>query len=138
VAEVTPEGEVVWEFYAPWLVYDAARIPAGEHGGPTATDLNATGSYEIHGGAKLHENQTRLDECHQTLENSSGLAAGATNETDETSEGAMDDQTGENDSDAGQGDETEDPASTGMAGFGPLAALAGLLLALGIGVRRRR
>jgi PGF-CTERM protein len=142
VAEVTPEGEVVWEFYAPWLVYDAARIPAGEHGGPTATDLNATGSYEIHGGAKLHENQTRLNECHQTLENSSGLAdgqsAGATNETDETSEGAMDDQTGENGSDAGQGDETEDPASTGMPGFGSLAALAGLLVALGIGVRRRR
>ena len=138
VVEVTPEGEVIWEFYAPWLVYDAARIPAGEHGGPSATDLNATGSYEIHGGAKLHENQTRLDECHQTLENSSGLAAGATNGTDETSEGAMDDQTGENDSDAGQGDGTEDPASTGMAGFGPLAALAGLLVALGIGVRRRR
>jgi PGF-CTERM protein len=143
VAEVTPEGEVVWEFYAPWLVYDAARIPAGEHGGPTATDLNATGSYEIHGGAKLHENQTRLSECHRTLENVSGLADGrgseGPSENGETTEGAMDDETESGGAQNGETDETDDStSSTGMPGFGPFAALAGVVVALGIGVRRRQ
>jgi PGF-CTERM protein len=108
------------------------------------TELNATGSYEIHGGAKLHENQTRLTECHQTLENVSGFADGqrseATNETGETGEGAMDEGTSENDdSDDGRSDgtdETEDPASTGMPGFGVGAALAGLAVALAVLSRR--
>ncbi|WP_049901853.1 aryl-sulfate sulfotransferase [Halococcus agarilyticus] len=67
VIEVTPTGDVVWEYYAPWAPYDAERLSAtgaddangsnpanasvgGSHG-PTMTDLNATGSYEVSGGA---------------------------------------------------------------------------------------
>ncbi|WP_243700448.1 arylsulfotransferase family protein [Halorussus pelagicus] len=150
VLEVTPEGEVVWEFYAPWLVYDAARIPAGEHGGPTAMDLNATGTHEIRGDSDLHKNQSRLSECHAVLENVSGLANG-------TTESALDDESGESDggtdatsddaeSTGEESDETnigsdggdDDPTSTGVPGFGPLAALAGLFVALGTGMGRRR
>jgi len=50
VVEVTPEGEVVWEFYAPWAPYDAER-GADESNGPTMRERNATGTYEVHGGA---------------------------------------------------------------------------------------
>ncbi|WP_321111937.1 arylsulfotransferase family protein [Halorussus salinisoli] len=141
VMEVTPEGEVVWEFYAPWLVYDAARIPAGEHGGPTATDLNATGTHELSGDSDLHQNQTRLSECHDRLQNVSGWADGQSpadaSDDGQTSEGAMDDETDESDSDqndaSGTGDEDgESAGSTGVPGFGPLAALAGLFVALGL------
>ncbi|NHN60298.1 PGF-CTERM sorting domain-containing protein [Halorussus sp. JP-T4] len=152
VLEVTPEGEVVWEFYAPWLVYDAARLPAGEHGGPTMTDLNATGTHEVHGDADIHQNATRLEACHELLANVSGLADGgatAGETTDgasagETTERAMEDGTTE--SDAGEtDDEQAEPAGahTEVPGFGPLEGVAGLLgslalLFVGIGVSRRR
>lgn len=49
VVEITPEGEVVWEFYAAWAPYNAER---GENGGngPTMADHGTTGSYTVHGG----------------------------------------------------------------------------------------
>ncbi|WP_435176806.1 arylsulfotransferase family protein [Halorussus sp. AFM4] len=156
VIEVTPRGKVVWEFYAPWLVYDATRLPAGEHGGPTMTDLNATGTYEVHGGADVHRNATRLEACHELLANVSGLADGGSaigttggEPTDgataeETTERAMEDETSR--SAAGEtDDERVEPAGarTGVAGFGLLAGVAGLLaglalLCVGSGTSRRR
>jgi hypothetical protein len=156
VLEVTPEGEVVWEFNAPWLVYDATRLPAGEHGGPTATDLNATGTHELRGDSDIHENRSRLRECHEVLQNVSGLANGssesALDESDESDAGADatnedgeptsgESGTGSNDSDAtdaGSDSGDGDASSTGVPGFGPLAALSGLFVALGVGTRRRR
>ena len=151
VIEVTPKGEVVWEFYAPWLVYDAARVSAGEHGGPTATDLNATGTYEVSGSAKLHENETALNECHNVLQNVSGWAEGETpTPTDESTEGAMGDDTtgsdangndgndGGSDGNAGDGNGDSPGSSAPIPGFGPLAALAGLLVALAVARRRSR
>jgi len=51
VVEVTPSGEVVWEVYAPWLVYDAARLDAGEHGNRTIGEQNATGTYALTNGS---------------------------------------------------------------------------------------
>jgi len=147
VLEVTPDGEVVWEFNAPWLVYDAARISAGEHGGPTMTDLNATGTVELRGDSDIHENRTSLRNCHATLEQITGRADGGSptngktngeeTSADETTRSAMDDES--DGSDQSEGTETE-PAndSTGVPGFGPLAALAGLFVALGVGTRRRR
>ena len=54
VIEVTPTGEVVWEFYAPWAPYDAERAAYGdEAGGPTMTDLGVTGTYRVHGSAGI-------------------------------------------------------------------------------------
>ncbi|WP_231187003.1 aryl-sulfate sulfotransferase [Haladaptatus sp. DYF46] len=54
VIEVTPEGEIVWEFYSPWLPYDAERIGTGdESNGPTIADQNAQGKYAITGSANL-------------------------------------------------------------------------------------
>mgnify|MGYP000191633239 CR=1 FL=1 len=54
VMEVTPEGEVVWEYYAPWGTYEAERVSLGdEPGGPTISDQDATGAYDVDGSAAL-------------------------------------------------------------------------------------
>ncbi|POG56713.1 aryl-sulfate sulfotransferase [Haloferax marisrubri] len=54
VIEITPTGEVVWEYYATWGPYDAERVAHGdESSGPTIRDLNASGSYRITGSANL-------------------------------------------------------------------------------------
>ena len=54
VMEVTPEGEVVWEYYAPWGTYEAERVSLGdEPGGPTISDQGATGAYSLNGSAAL-------------------------------------------------------------------------------------
>ncbi|MFB6118270.1 aryl-sulfate sulfotransferase [Halosegnis sp.] len=54
VMEVTPDGEVVWEFYAPWGPYDAERIKLGdEPGGPTIREQNATGAATLTNSASL-------------------------------------------------------------------------------------
>jgi hypothetical protein len=53
VVEVTPRGEVVWEFYAPWAPYDAERPvhgPGSNTTGPAMADLSAGGTYTVHGG----------------------------------------------------------------------------------------
>lgn len=52
VIEVTPEGEVVWEFYAPWAPYDAERRRTGPGSrGPTMAALNETGTVVVDGTA---------------------------------------------------------------------------------------
>ncbi|MDS0296869.1 aryl-sulfate sulfotransferase [Halogeometricum luteum] len=54
VMEVTPSGEIVWEFYAPWGTYEAERMQLGdEPGGPTIRDQNATGTANLTGSAAL-------------------------------------------------------------------------------------
>jgi hypothetical protein len=55
VLEVTPTGEVVWEYYATWGPYDAERVAYGDESsdGPSIRDLNASGSYAITGSANL-------------------------------------------------------------------------------------
>lgn len=54
VMEVTPSGNVVWEFYAPWGTYDAERVALGdEPGGPTIQAQDATGTATLHGSAGL-------------------------------------------------------------------------------------
>ncbi len=51
VIEVTPEGRVVWEYYATWGPYDAERIGTGAgSNGPTIAAMNATGRYTVSGG----------------------------------------------------------------------------------------
>jgi hypothetical protein len=80
VLEVTPEGEVVWEVYAPWLVYDVARVPNGtEGGGPTIADQGATGDYQLSGDTLF--GLDRQEECAATLDSAAGrgsfLAPGA-------------------------------------------------------------
>lgn len=52
VIEITPDGEVVWEYSAPWLPYDVERPVHGhEPDGPTMRELNQTGSYALTNGS---------------------------------------------------------------------------------------
>lgn len=55
VLEITPTGEVVWEFYATWGPYDSERVAYGDGSsrGPTIRDLNSSGTYNITGSAGL-------------------------------------------------------------------------------------
>jgi len=52
VVEVTPEGEIVWEYYVAWGPYDAER-GAMESDGPTMQDLNVSGHHDVSGSAGL-------------------------------------------------------------------------------------
>jgi hypothetical protein len=62
VIEVTPEGEIVWEYYATWGPYDAERVAYGdESSGPTIRDMNASGNYDITGSAGLAPGGDRGD-----------------------------------------------------------------------------
>jgi hypothetical protein len=52
VIEVTPRGEIVWEYYATWGPYDAERLGTGDGStGPTVADMDAEGSYALSGSA---------------------------------------------------------------------------------------
>lgn len=69
--EVTPTGEVVWEFYAPWQPYDAERLGTGdESSGPTARQQGATGTYEMTGSEGV--NESRTESCYDYLTNWDG------------------------------------------------------------------
>jgi hypothetical protein len=52
VLEVTPEGEIVWEYYVGWGPFDAER-GAVESDGPTMQDRNVSGHYDLTGSAGL-------------------------------------------------------------------------------------
>lgn len=66
VVEVTPTGEVVWEFYTPWQPYDAERygLP-DESSGPTARESNAAGTHRLTGSAGFSE--VRIAACYDYL-----------------------------------------------------------------------
>ncbi|MFB6156029.1 MAG: aryl-sulfate sulfotransferase [Haloferacaceae archaeon] len=106
VFEVTPAGDVVWEVYAPWLVYDAARLPTGEHGGPTITDLNASGDVRLkNGDPPSADALERCAEAIRTHENRRWERAAA-NDSATANPGAGQDATGGNGT-------AEDTATTG-------------------------
>jgi hypothetical protein len=50
VIEITPQGQVVWEYYATWGPYDAERVAHGdESSGPTMRDQGVSGHKAIWG-----------------------------------------------------------------------------------------
>lgn len=52
VIEVTPQGEIVWEYFATWGPYDAERVATGdESNGPTMQDQGVSGHKTIYGSA---------------------------------------------------------------------------------------
>lgn len=66
VLEVTPNGTVVWEVYAPWLTYETERIATGDGSrGPTIQDLNGTGSYSVPNGTS--PSTAELEACNRAL-----------------------------------------------------------------------
>jgi len=126
VIEVTPEGEVVWEFYAPWLVYDVERVVHGdEPEGPTIADQNATGVARVQGDTRLPPE--RRAECAAYLRN---VSAPAGNDT-ATDDGA------DGEDEAGIAGETTEPSGgVGSVLGAPVATLA-LLVAVAAVVARR-
>jgi hypothetical protein len=53
VVEVTPEGEVVWEYFATWAPYDSERVVHGDgSNGPTMQELGVSGTYRGSGVAE--------------------------------------------------------------------------------------
>lgn len=68
IVEVTPEGEVVWESYVTWGPYDAERVAhGGSSNGPTISDMDAEGSYELQGSAQLDPGEPRNESFDQWL-----------------------------------------------------------------------
>jgi hypothetical protein len=52
VIEITPKGEIVWEYFATWGPYDAERIGTGdESNGPTMRDQGVSGHKTLYGSA---------------------------------------------------------------------------------------
>jgi hypothetical protein len=72
VVEVTPRGEIVWEYYVGWGPYEAER-GAVESDGPTMGDQGVSGHHDVSGSAGLEPgtgNSTSLATW------TSGMAAG--------------------------------------------------------------
>lgn len=67
ILEVTPAGEVVWEFYTPWQPYDVERLGTGDEsaGGPTSLETDTTGTVELTGSADYSE--ARINSCYDFL-----------------------------------------------------------------------
>jgi WD40 repeat protein len=52
VIEVTPQGRIVWEYYATWGPFDVERPAHGQgSNGPAMRDVGVSGHHEIHGSA---------------------------------------------------------------------------------------
>jgi hypothetical protein len=153
VLEVTPAGEVVWEVYAPWLVYDAARIPDGEHGGPTITDRGAGGDTSLKNAdppsAETLEQCAAAIDGHENAQWQTGNETGGaetasssvtvettaetTAATAETTAAEGDDaESNDAESDDAESERVADnvvaPSTTAPAGFTALGAIVALLL----------
>jgi hypothetical protein len=135
VIEVTPEGEVVWEVYAPWLVYDVARVhpndsAAGESEGPAMADLNASADATLSHAEP--PTTAELERCDAALNEFENPWAGQT-----TSEPGADGTDGADGGASAGTDESTgalDAAKT-VPGMGALAALGALLVVAAFGRR---
>ena len=154
VLEVTPGGEVVWEFYTPWQPYDAERVGvAPGSDGPTMRQVRAEGAHEPTGGADF--GTERIEACYDYLTGvergrlvpdgelwgTDADANGSATATDGSPGDAGDDGTAPGSGDGGTPEWTTvpDDSVVNTPGFGPPAALSALaLLALGTALATRR
>ena len=140
VLEVTPSGDVVWEVYAPWLVYDAARVSAGEHGGPTIADQNVGVDPSLENASA--PSAASLERCAQAIRDHENVAWNRANETNETTDAHTDTaetttaartstETGTTETTAEPSDSDGDlvePASATPVGFTAVGAAVALLV----------
>ncbi|WP_227132450.1 arylsulfotransferase family protein [Halorubellus salinus] len=141
VLEVTPDGEVVWEVYTPWLVYDVERVPYGdEAGGPTIADQDATGRARITGDADF--DAARQERCAAHISNATRFSAlggdGDGGIVGDVFGGGNDDEDGSGGD--GDGDSTDDGGSGALAGGFGIALSLGVLavtVVAGVALRRR-
>jgi hypothetical protein len=137
VVEVTPAGEVVWEVYTPWLVYDVERVPYGdEAGGPTIADQDAEGAVNLHGDEAF--DATRQERCDAHLKNATRFS-----DLGDDDGGIVDDVFGggdDGDDAGGTGDDGPQDDGWDLSQFArgvellALAAAVGVVALLGVGV----
>jgi hypothetical protein len=70
VLEITPDGEVVWEVYAPYLVYDVERVPGDGSNGPTMADEGVSGHQDLSNAAPPSEET--LEPCAAAIDEHEG------------------------------------------------------------------
>lgn len=129
VMEVTPKGEVVWEFYTPWLVYDVARLPNERSESPTIADQKATGSYEIEGAADKYDADS-MKRCNAYLNSIDGWADGQKPEDTTTRNGSgVQDNDERNDGSLDGSTASDGDTSTSLPGFDVVVAVVSLLVA---------
>ncbi|MFB6139024.1 MAG: aryl-sulfate sulfotransferase [Halosimplex sp.] len=153
IVEVTPEGEVVWEVYAPYQPYDVERLGTGdESNGPTMADAGEGGVAEMTGSASF--SGAEVAACYDYLTGfpSSQLipddeldavtdTEGTASERDATDPSADDGAGSDSTTESSGGDSV---LGTPTAGSGPsplgtvLAGTAGAALLAGALVRLRR
>jgi hypothetical protein len=144
VMEVTPDGEVVWEFYAPPLIYDAERVQTGDGSkGPTMADRNETGSVSLSGDADFTEEE--IDECGTYLDEVENDWPGRDDGSDDGTGDGTDSRDG-TDGDASQGttedvrgfgeSTKEDGSPVALPAGGALLAIVALAAAVLLGRRR--
>jgi hypothetical protein len=76
VLEVTPDGEVVWEGYAPWLVYDSERLRTGDgSSGPAMADVDAPREATLRNDSDVHDSEAALEGCADRLAALAGTTA---------------------------------------------------------------
>ncbi|MFC7140007.1 aryl-sulfate sulfotransferase [Halosimplex aquaticum] len=130
IVEITPESEVVWEFYAPWQPYDVERMGTGDEStGPTMRDVGTTGTYEVNGSADFAT--TDVEACYDYLTSvtSQRLVAGQAATTDTNQ------QTAGNTTEIAALGATDDDGGHSVVFI--LAAVVGLVVILGfVWVRR--
>ncbi|UIO99688.1 aryl-sulfate sulfotransferase [Halobaculum sp. CBA1158] len=157
VVEVTPRGEVVWEFYTPWQPYDAERVgtdPGSE--GPTMRQVGATGDQSMTGSAGY--DTARIEECYAHLtgvdrtrlvpDDELWGSGGDLGDADTTTAGDGDGDANGGGNDAnGAGDGTadrewttvpDDASIVDTPGFGVPVALAALVASLAAALTARR
>jgi hypothetical protein len=143
VIEVTPDGEVVWEVFTPWLTYEVERVPFGdEPRGPTTADQGATVRNRITGSAPRSE--ATLQACDRYLNEFETDWPGR----EEGGSGSWDVGDGAGHSDGSLGTPVDAPDGGDGAGPWPLpgngstvglaALVLGALLVLGAILVRRR
>jgi len=79
VLEVTPDGEVVWEVFAPYLVYDVERLPGDGSHGPTIAEQEKSGSVDLSNASPPSEQ--RLSTCAEAITQHEGGWAEPSTET---------------------------------------------------------
>jgi len=130
IVEITPEGEVVWELYAPWQPYDVERLGKGdESSGPTTRDVGTTGTYEVNGSADFPTADVEACYDHLTSVTSRRPVAGQAATMDSSRRTA-----GNNTGTAALGATDDDDGPSVVL---VLAAVVGLIVILGF-VRVRR
>ena len=138
ILEVTPRGEVVWEFYAPWQPYDVERIGTGdESSGPTARQLGVTGAQTMSGSADF--STAEIEGCYDYLTGVNRTRLLPDDEITDQSTGTDTDQSDTATRITTQWTTVPETTESEVSGplFGLAAAVVLLVVGLGLFVRHR-